>query len=172
MTVSIPFSRACESPRPGLWIRGNIDTLEFMVHTVGRHLIAEYYGCDEALLNNPDVLRAHMLAAAERVRVTVVGELFHRYAPQGVSGTILIAESHLSIHTWPEKGYAAVDIFTCGDLDPRPGFELLAAALGAESVRMQEIVRGIADDVAERRHLLPEDVQILSHITDAIPTQR
>lgn len=135
------------------------------MHTVGRHLIAEYYGCDRSLLNDPDALRDHMLAASREIGVTVVGELFHRYAPQGVSGTILIAESHLSIHTWPENGYAAVDIFTCGDLDPRPGFDLLGQRLKAESLRMQEIVRGIADDVANRTHLLPEDVQILSEIT-------
>ena len=134
------------------------------MHTVGRHLIAEYYGCDCRLLNDPEAIRTHMLAASDRIGVTVVGEIFHRYAPQGVSGTVLIAESHLSVHTWPEKGYAAVDIFTCGDLDPRPGFELLAQTLGAKSLRMQEIVRGIADDVSDRKHLLPDDVQLMSHV--------
>lgn len=148
------------------WLLGKHGTLEFIVHTVGRHLIAEYYGCDCSLLNDVDAIRLHMLAAAEAVRVTVIGEIFHRYAPQGVSGTILIAESHLSIHTWPESGYAAVDIFTCGDVDPRPGFDVLAQRLNAESLRMQEIIRGIDDHITDRSHLLPEDVQILNHTSD------
>lgn len=142
-----------------------IDELEFIVHTVGRHLIAEYYGCDAGILNDVDAIRTQMLAAADAVTVTVIGEVFHRYAPQGVSGTVLIAESHLSVHTWPESGYAAVDIFTCGDLDPRPGFELLARELHAESVRVQEIIRGIDSDVSDRRQLLPENVRILSDIS-------
>ena len=143
----------------------DINELEFTVHTVGRHLIAEYYGCNPGILNDVDAIRTQMLAAADAVTVTVIGEVFHRYAPQGVSGTVLIAESHLSVHTWPESGYAAVDIFTCGDLDPRPGFELLARELRAESVRVKEIIRGIDSDVSDRRQLLPDDVRILSEIS-------
>lgn len=134
------------------------------MHTVGRHLIAEYYGCDCALLNDPGAIRTRMLEACDRIRVTVVGEVFHQFSPQGVTGVIAIAESHLSIHTWPENSYAAVDIFTCGDLDPRPGCELLGQTLQADSLRMQEIVRGIEDDVSQHRHLLPEDVQLMSHV--------
>lgn len=97
----------------------------------------------------------------------MVGEVFHQFAPQGVSGTIVIAESHMSVHTWPENGYAAVDIFTCGGIDPRPGFEFLGQALKATSFRMQEIVRGIAEDVDGNRHLLPEDVQLMCQLTPA-----
>lgn len=139
------------------------------MHTVGRHLIAEFYGCDCVLLDDPDAIRVRMLEAGERVGVTIVGEVFHQFSPQGVSGTLVIAESHMSIHTWPEKGYAAVDIFTCGAIDPRPGFELLGETLRADSLRMQEIVRGIADDVDEHRHLLPDDVQLMCH---AMPVHR
>ncbi len=142
------------------------------MHTVGRHLIAEFYGCDCGLLNDPEAIRERMIQAAVRTGVTMVGEVFHQFAPQGVSGTIVIAESHMSVHTWPEKGYAAVDIFTCGGIDPRPGFELLAETLRSESFRMQEIVRGIAEDVDENRHLLPDDVQLLCHVTPAQETGR
>jgi S-adenosylmethionine decarboxylase proenzyme len=133
---------------------------------VGRHLVADFFGCDADLLNATDEIRSRMLIAGERIGVTVVGEVFHQYAPQGVSGTIVIAESHMSIHTWPEKGYAAVDIFTCGGLDPRPGFEYLTLALKAESMRMQEIIRGINDDVRADQRLLPDDVLILSSLTE------
>jgi len=142
------------------------------LHTVGRHLIAEFYGCDSGLLNDPKRIREVMIHAAERTGVTMVGEIFHQFAPQGVSGTIVIAESHMSVHTWPENGYAAVDIFTCGGIDPRPGFQLLGKALQAKSFRMQEIVRGIAEDVDENRHLLPEDVQLMCHTAPVRETRK
>lgn len=128
--------------------------------TLGRHLLAEFYGCSDRSLDDVERLRGHMLAAAEAVGATVVGEVFHRYSPQGVSGTVLIAESHLSVHSWPEVGYVAVDIFTCGGLDPRPGFRLLAERLGATESRMHEIIRGLADDA--RDVVLPDDVTIIA----------
>jgi S-adenosylmethionine decarboxylase len=136
--------------------------------TIGRHLIAEFYGCNRETLDDPERIRRHMLAAAEKVGATVVGEVFHRFSPQGVSGSVVIAESHLSIHTWPETGYVAVDIYTCGGLDPRPGFRHLAGVLEADSCRVQEIVRGLPDDVEHGRELLPDDVQIITRTVDSI----
>ncbi len=130
--------------------------------TIGRHLIAEYYGCDLALIDDVGAVERMMHAAAAAVGATVMASAFHRYAPQGVSGTLLIAESHLSIHTWPEHRYVAADIFTCGGLDPRPGFALLARELGAADRRMQEIVRGLPEHVAEGRALMPSDVVVLT----------
>ena len=87
--------------------------------TVGRHLIAEFYRCDAAIIDDLDAIREALIAAAEVIGATVMGHTFHRYTPHGVSGTVVIAESHLSIHTWPESSYVAVDIYTCGGLDPR-----------------------------------------------------
>jgi S-adenosylmethionine decarboxylase len=130
--------------------------------TIGRHLIAELYGCNAKSLDCQDTVRTHMIAAAETIGATVVNDAFHKFAPQGVSGTVVIAESHLSIHTWPEVGYVAVDIYTCGGLDPRLGFEYLGRALGATSCRIQEIVRGLPEHVDESTQLLPEDVQIIT----------
>ncbi|MCA9625795.1 MAG: adenosylmethionine decarboxylase [Myxococcales bacterium] len=135
------------------------------METLGRHLIAEYYGCDVALINDLAAVSDALVAAAERVGATVVAKAFHRYAPQGVSGTLLIAESHLSIHTWPEAAYVAVDIFTCGGLDPRPGFQLLRERLKASDARMQEIVRGLPEEVERGRPLLPSDVRVVSRLT-------
>jgi len=131
--------------------------------TIGRHLIAEYYGCDTRVLDDLELVEAHMISTAEAIGATVVGRAFHKFAPQGVSGTVVIAESHLSIHTWPEAGYVAVDIYTCGGLDPRIGFRYLGNALSASSCRVQEIVRGLPDDVEDDRQLLPSDVQIITH---------
>ena len=130
--------------------------------TLGRHLIAEYYDCDVSVLNDVDHIRSAMLAAAEIVGATVVGEVFHRFSPQGVSGSVVISESHLSIHTWPESGYVAVDIFTCGGLDPRPGFQHLEWELGASQSRVQEILRGLPDDMQDHDLILPDDVHVIT----------
>jgi S-adenosylmethionine decarboxylase len=130
--------------------------------TIGRHLIAEYYDCDSHVLDDVDTVRGAMLDAATAVGATVIGEAFHRFEPQGLSGTVVIAESHLSIHTWPENGYVAVDIYTCGGLDPRRGFELLAERLGAGSSRVQEILRGLPEDFEADQTIAAADVQVIT----------
>lgn len=85
-----------------------------------------------------------MVSAAIDCGAVVLGESFHRFSPQGVSGVVVIAESHLSIHTWPEYGYAAVDIFTCGNtVNPEKAAEVLIEKLGAENPSLMEIQRGL-----------------------------
>lgn len=130
--------------------------------TIGRHLIAEYYQCDGNVLDDVTAIRSAMLDAARAVGATILGEAFHQFDPHGVSGTVVIAESHLSIHTWPENGYVAVDIYTCGGLDPRKGFDLLYERLRAKSSRVQEILRGLPEELDGGETLVPENVQILS----------
>jgi len=113
------------------------------MHTLGHQLMVEYHGCAPALLNDVEHVRRSMVAAARATGATVVGELFHHFSPHGVSGVVVIAESHLAIHTWPEYGYAAVDLFTCGDeIDPYRGFDLLKDALLATRSEVEEIFRG------------------------------
>lgn len=85
------------------------------------------------------------------------------------AGTVVIAESHLSAHTWPEAAYVAVYFFTCGGLDPRPGLGVIGGILEADSYRMQEIVRGLPQDVEPAGALLPSDVQILSSMVPVQP---
>lgn len=80
---------------------------------LGRHLTIEYHHCDHDVLAQPDTIQTAMLDAANASHATVLDWHFHRFEPQGVSGFLIIAESHFSIHTWPEFTYAAVDIFTC-----------------------------------------------------------
>ena len=85
-----------------------------------------------------------MVTAAVDSGATVLGESFHHFSPQGVSGVVVIAESHLSIHTWPEYGYAAVDIFTCGtSVEPEKAAEVLIEKLGAKNHSLMEIQRGL-----------------------------
>ncbi|MFM7237119.1 MAG: adenosylmethionine decarboxylase [Cyanobium sp.] len=82
---------------------------------VGKHCILELYDCDSAKLDDEAFLRDTITSAAKRAGATLLHLITHRFDPQGVTGLALLAESHISIHTWPESGYAAVDVFTCGD---------------------------------------------------------
>jgi S-adenosylmethionine decarboxylase len=149
-----------------LWKEACICYRSRSMKTLGRHLLCEFYGCDRGPLDDVEAVAAILRAAAHEVGATIVAEAFHRYAPHGVSGTLLIAESHLSLHTWPEHGYVAVDIFTCGGLDPRPGFALIAARLGARSTRAHEIARGLPEEL--ERELVPGDVTLISEVAPLV----
>jgi S-adenosylmethionine decarboxylase len=122
------------------------------LNALGRHLLMELEDCNEETLNNLEALKAAMLTAADEAGATILGESFHRFAPHGISGVVVIAESHLCIHTWPEYGYAAADIFTCGTtVQPEKAAELLVEKLGARKHSLQEIPRGLR--VAEHARL-------------------
>ncbi len=112
--------------------------------SLGKHMIVEMYNCSSEALNDLDKIRTTMLQAAEQSGATIVGDTFHQYAPQGVSGAVVIAESHFSIHTWPEYKYAAVDLFTCGDtVDAWKAFAHLRDQLQAEQISQTELKRGL-----------------------------
>ncbi|MBR4985727.1 MAG: adenosylmethionine decarboxylase [Proteobacteria bacterium] len=113
------------------------------MNTLGHHLLVEYYDCDKAVLDDPDKLRTMMIQAAKAANATIVDVVFHQFAPQGVSGVIVIEESHLSIHTWPEHGYAAVDFYTCGQNDPELAHDVLQKALDSKRYEIMIINRGI-----------------------------
>ncbi len=114
------------------------------MNALGRHLLIELQDCDREVLNDLGFLRDAMVAAAVGCGATVMGESFHHFSPQGVSGVVVIAESHLSIHTWPEYGYAAVDIFTCGtSVEPEKAVEALVEKLGSKNHSLMEIPRGL-----------------------------
>ncbi len=113
--------------------------------TLGRHVLLDLRECDRNKLDDLPYLRDTMLTAAEAVGATVIDHIFHQFSPQGVTGVVAIAESHLCIHTWPEHGYAAVDIFTCGDsFDPREAATLLIERLDSKDADVNEVRRGIA----------------------------
>lgn len=111
---------------------------------LGTQIVAEIYECDENKLNDVEEVRKLMIAAAEAAGAEIRETVFHKFHPQGVSGVVVISESHLTIHTWPELGYAAVDIFTCGEhVDPWDSCEYITNALNAEEVNVMEISRGM-----------------------------
>ena len=123
------------------------------MQALGRHLLCEYHGCDRELLNRPDVIRAELVAAVVASGATPLHEVVHAFSPHGVTGVVVIAESHFAIHTWPEHGFAAVDLFTCGQtVDPYVAFEHLKRALRAQTHSVVEIRRGLMPGPAPLPH--------------------
>ena len=109
---------------------------------VGKHCILELYDCDPSKLDDETFLRHTITTAAQRAGATLLNLITHRFEPQGVTGLALLAESHISIHTWPENGYAAVDVFTCGDHTmPEKACEVLCEDLGAGRHALRSFLR-------------------------------
>lgn len=109
---------------------------------LGKQIILELYECDAQLLSNPELVEKEMRRAAEAMGATIVTSAFHHFSPLGVSGVVVIQESHLTVHTWPEHAYAAVDIFTCGDIDMSKGTAYLQQAFSARRKEEQTLARG------------------------------
>ena len=115
------------------------------MNTKGQHLLVEYTGCDVGVLDDIKRIESLMIEAASAARTKVVASVFKPFFPQGVSGVVVIEESHLSIHTWPEHGYASVDFFTCGQGQPVFAHEVLRKGLGAERAELMMVDRGLTD---------------------------
>ncbi len=114
------------------------------MYALGRHLLIELTGCNCDLLDDLEFLKNCLHTAAVRCGATVVGDSFYHFTPQGVSGVVNIAESHISIHTWPECGYAALDVFTCGDtVEPEEAARLIFESLQAKHCSLVELKRGL-----------------------------
>ncbi|MBZ0167015.1 MAG: adenosylmethionine decarboxylase [Candidatus Omnitrophica bacterium] len=116
--------------------------MDKLTKTFGRHFLVELIGCPEERISYVTDVKPVLLKAAEVSRATVVEHYFKQYEPRGVTGIILIAESHFSVHTWPESGFAAFDVLTCGEMMPEKAIELIAEEFGARDVKQQMIVRG------------------------------
>jgi S-adenosylmethionine decarboxylase len=116
---------------------------------VGKHCILELYDCDRSKLDDEAFLRDTITTAARRAGATLLNLITHRFEPQGVTGLALLAESHISIHTWPESGYAAVDVFTCGDHTmPEKACLTLAEELGSAEHKLTSFRRQTPSGVA------------------------
>lgn len=113
------------------------------MNALGRHILVEFNGCSPEILNDVSVIEKSMVEAAQKAGATVIQSNFHHFSPFGVSGVVVIQESHLAIHTWPEYGYAAVDLFTCGDsVDPWISFDLLKSSFQSKQYSAIEMYRG------------------------------
>jgi S-adenosylmethionine decarboxylase len=114
------------------------------LNALGRHLLLELLDCDPDAINNLEAVKGALIEAAKRAQATIVDVVFHEFNPFGISGVVVIAESHLSIHTWPEYRYAAVDIFSCGEvLQPEIAASYLVEQFGAARASVVEMQRGI-----------------------------
>lgn len=118
--------------------------------TRSRHLLVEYHGCNRALLDDVPAIESLMAVAAKAAGVTIVASAFRPFVPQGVSGVVIIEESHISIHTWPEHGYASADFYTCGDGEPERAHEVLYAGLEATRAEVLVVERGLPTRPAMR----------------------
>jgi S-adenosylmethionine decarboxylase len=127
---------------------------------LGTHIVCELSGCDARALTDIERVKDIMVMAAREANATVMETAFHRFQPQGVSGVVVIAESHLSIHTWPETRYAAMDFYTCGDhTDPWKACEFAAKKLRASSMRTTEVKRGIEAGKGQFTHVVTADAE-------------
>lgn len=109
----------------------------------GKQYLIEFIGCDATKLKFVDDVQKALLQAAEASKAVILNYFFHQFQPEGVTGIILIAESHFSIHTWPQDNYAAFDVFTCGDMDVDKAIIVLKECLRAKEVKKIMVRRGI-----------------------------
>lgn len=114
------------------------------VKRLGVHIIFELYGCDPDTLKDKNYVEEVMLRAARESNAHAIGSFFHQFKPHGVSGVIIIEESHLSIHTWPEHGYAAIDFFYCSDnVKPLKAMKVFSESFKPRAIEKQVIDRGL-----------------------------
>ncbi len=114
------------------------------MHSLGTHLLLELRECNTNTLCNLELVQDALTNAALEAKATIVEVAFHEFSPFGISGMVVIAESHLAIHTWPEYGYAAVDVFTCGNLiNPRIAANFLIEKFESRNHAIIEINRGV-----------------------------
>ncbi len=114
------------------------------MEALGRQILVEFYDCEQAKINDVDFIETVMIDAANASKATIISHNFHKFSPYGVSGVVVIAESHITIHTWPEHNYAAVDIFTCGDtIEPWVIQENLKESFRSQNVSSMEMKRGL-----------------------------
>ncbi len=133
------------------------------MYALGTHLLVELKDCNPAILQSLEEVRDALVSAAKEAKATIIDISFHEFSPFGISGMVVIAESHLSIHTWPEYGYAAVDIFTCGDIiKPDKAASYLIKRFESKNPSVVEMKRGILshEDIKLPHKVLESSFQV------------
>jgi S-adenosylmethionine decarboxylase len=113
---------------------------------LGTHLVVDAWQCPQDLLNDPERIREALIDAVSAGGATLIDLCVHQFSPHGVTATATLAESHIAIHTWPEFGYFAADIFFCGRGNPREAMHFLKVALQAQQLTVTEVPRGFEPD--------------------------
>ena len=114
------------------------------------HLIGELFNCNNSYIDDFDKVENVMIEAVKISKSTLVNSFFHKFSPYGVTGVIIIAESHFTIHTWPEYYYTAIDIFTCGNVDYKPAMEYIKNEFEAERYSIFQFKRGIISEIYQK----------------------
>ena len=114
-----------------------------MENYLGKHILIEFWECEKTVLDDIQTVENLMVEAAKKAKVTIVEKCFHKFSPYGISGVVVIAESHLAIHTWPEYNYAAVDFFTCNkNCNTNVAIEYLKENFHSKNCEIKTIKRG------------------------------
>ena len=125
--------------------------------SLGRHLLIEFYHCDPKILMDVGRIEDIFVGAAKKAKAHIVDVVFHTFNPHGISGVVVIQESHLAIHTWPEYGFASVDIYTCGNsVNPWTAYQYIAKGLKSKNSTAMEMKRGVLDIGSKsKRKMIP-----------------
>ena len=110
---------------------------------MGTHLVVDAWQAPAELLNDPAAIREALIEAIRVGQATLIDLCVHQFSPHGVTATATLAESHIAIHTWPEHGYFAADLFFCGAGQPKLAMEILQTALQAKKIKVRELDRGM-----------------------------
>ncbi len=121
------------------------------MRSLGKHFLAELFGCKSEIINNVELVEGHMKTSVLLSGATIVQSVFHTFSPYGVSGVVIVAESHLAVHTWPEHDYVAIDFFSCGDLECERAISNLQIGFGAERIEIKKIDRGVLEQLSPRK---------------------
>ncbi len=114
---------------------------------LGRHALADIFECDNALLDNIEKVKDILISSCKEANLTVVETTFHKFKPIGISGVIVLSESHITIHTWPEYNFVAIDAFTCGcHMNPNLVCKIIAQKFGSKNVEINEYKRGVVNE--------------------------
>lgn len=115
----------------------------YVLHTLGKHFLLDLKDCNNGVLDDLEFLKSALSTAVQQTQEITLGESFHHFTPQGVSGLVLASGAHICIHTWPEYNYAAVDIFTHNDMfQPEEAAKLIIEKLGSQNPSIVELKRG------------------------------
>ena len=113
---------------------------------MGTHLVVDAWQAPAELLDDPEAIRIALTKAIEVGQATLIDLCVHQFSPHGVTATATLAESHIAIHTWPEHGYFAADLFFCGAGKPELAMKILQKALQAKQIRIRQLERGISQE--------------------------
>ena len=116
------------------------------MNTLGYHIIAELSQCSSSILDNYDKIKSIIERGAMESGATIIGSVFNKFVPCGVTGIVAISESHISIHTWPEFRYASLDIYTCGNINPFISLDYIREKLECKKTKTTVLQRGILKD--------------------------